>query len=245
MNKDCRDAATINFAKRCMETEWKVGLCDDLWCQTTCPYGISLAKGETVCSNSSRKAWAEKVLEEAETTSLYPPSTYIATPALAEPREEETYFGSGEIHLGDYEMETKQNAKCEQEKELPRFEDKTRGGYEYVIYKIYSEEEGVLPYLVHGAVKNDEGKWKNASWRLDGEFSGSYPDPRSLIPLKKRRMKTLNELGKDYDFHYVEGLITVYGDGMKYKAVYSSRPEYNFDEMDAAWKTIFTVEEEA
>ena len=66
-----------------------------------------------------------------------------------------------------------------------------------------------------------------------------------LIPikLKKRRMKTLNELGKDYDFHYGVGLITVYADGMKYKAVYSPCPEYNFDEMDEAWKAIFIIEE--
>ena len=286
----------IEFAKRCMETEWKVGLCDDLWCQTTCPYGISLAKGEIMCSNSSRKAWAEKVLAEqtqkeleeireyrnSTGATLYPPSTFIATPALAEPRKEE-----------EYEIETQQNVKLEQEKELekpkkvicivteeclkthdesvrrandstwikeslnsseikeilnqeepvtPKFEPKTRGGHEYVIYKIYSEEEGQRPFLIHGATKNKEGKWQYASWRLNGLFCNST-DERDLIPLKKRRFKTAEELVANrygvIEF-YCYGCITVRHDMMVYTRNRSDTPEGNYSK---EWLDVFTVEE--
>jgi hypothetical protein len=241
MNKmDLHDR--IEFAKRCMETEWKVGLCDDLWCQTTCPYGISLAKGETVCSDSSRKAWAEKVLEEAETTCLYPPSTFTAPPALAEPREEETYFGSGEIHLGDYEMETKQNTKCEQDKELPRFKSKTRGGYEYVIYKIYSEEDSADEYVIHGAVRYSHG-WKFISWTDTGKVFDGVERDGDLLPLKKRRFKTAEELvANQYGIvsFNAYGVVEVVQSGSIFRRTKSDTPEGNYSK---EWLNVFTIEE--
>jgi hypothetical protein len=185
---------------------------------------------------------------------------------LAEPREEEDYeeesitgytticLTCGELFTSSISLATQcrscylnelSSNETAQEKEQPAFEPRTRGGYEYVIYKIYSEESGVLPYLIHGAVKNDEGKWKYSSWRLDGGFSDlKSVDATDLIPLKKRRFKTADELvANQYgvtEFHCY-GRITVRHDMMVYTRNRSDTPEGNYSK---EWLDVFTTTEE-
>jgi hypothetical protein len=239
------------------------------------------------------------VLKES-TTGLYPPSSFTATPALVELREEEDYLAS------DYETEAKQRVKFEQEKEAmstspftalypnsitgfttrcitcgelftssislatqcrycydnnpdashtmrqaaqekeqaPAFEARTRDGYEYIIYKIYSEEEGESPYLIHGAIKTAAGKWRQASWMLYGSYTDVFKDSHDLIPLKpkKRRMKTLNELAKDYSFDYRadDGHVTIPLDGYKVEAYIDILP-VDLNRFSKEWLEIFTV----
>jgi hypothetical protein len=162
------------------------------------------------------------VLKEAgyNTTSLYTPSTYIATPALAEPREEEDY-----------------------EEEKLMFESKTRGGYEYVIYKVYQPDEGVGPFLIHGAI-NEGGGWEAASWSLKGHITGtSKADPFDLIPLKKRRFKTAEELvANQYGIvsFNAYGVVEVVQSGAILRRTKSDTPEGNYSK---EWLIVFTTEE--
>jgi hypothetical protein len=281
----------IEFAKKCMEpiTSERFFNCEELLCRTSCPYGMDVAVEEN-CTDYLRKKWAEEVLAEQtqkeleeirecrNTTGirLYPPSTYIATPALAEPREEEDYeeksiagyitkcLTCGELFTSSISLATQCRScydkkldsnetmqKAVQGKEMtdtpiPQFELKTRGGYEYVIYKTYKEEEADGRYCVHGAVKNPIGDWQMVSWGLNGrENRTDLLNDYDLLPLKpkKRRFKTAEELVANrygiLDFRG-NGQITVIHGGKDYTRMLSDVPEGNYSK---DWLDVFTVEE--
>ena len=187
--------------------------------------------------------------------------------------QHETYFGSGEMKVdnvivrsskwcpdhmrfiitskgdpvggkAEYEHESQQNAKLEQEKEKPMFEPKTRGGYEYVIYKVYEPGETNGSYLIHGAVRDHAG-WTVVTWAINGMFAFRAGDGYDLIPLKKRRFKTAEELvANQYsstEFR-CDGRITVRNMGYMYDRFQSDVPEGNYSE---EWLNVFTTEEES
>jgi hypothetical protein len=310
----------IDFAKKCMTVETKRGLCDGIQCRE-CLFHIETGRTDS-CTDKLRKAWAKKVLAEAAiqpykgllyVDGLYPPSTFIATPALAEPREEE-----------EYEIEAKQKAKFEQEKEsiagsatcmtcgklftsygelarqcrscydknpdanqrlweaaqekektirfespirpedvvtlqvgkglLPEdmewkdaplfekestgmFEPKTRGGFEYEIYRVRTDGNR---YPIHGAVKDASGEWSAFCWDTLGRAVIGEVDNYDLIPLKQRRFKTAEELvasGYSSVEFQISGTIYVWQGGHSSIRKTSDTPEGNYSK---EWLDVFT-----
>jgi hypothetical protein len=116
----------------------------------------------------------------------------------------------------------------------------TRGGYPVRIYA----EDGSAPFRIHGAVYVNEG-WKHVSWLSDGQYlSTNHYSDYNLMPIKKtkRVFKTLNELAKDYSFHYALGLITIFNDGTMYERDMYTDVSPTYQHYTKEWLEIFTKE---
>lgn len=130
--------------------------------------------------------------------------------------------------------------------EPPMFEPKTRGGHEYVIYKIFPPDEARGKYAVHGAVKHADGAWIIESWHMNGSCWDEGEDNCDLLPRKpkKRRFKTAEELVENkyglISFTCNGDIIVNHCGGLFQRSI-SDTPEGNYTE---EWLGVFTVEEE-
>lgn len=65
-----------------------------------------------------------------------------------------------------------------------KWQGRTLGGKEYIIHS--TNMGGVYP--IHGAIKNDDGDYKVASWTSDGLFTiGNYTHPNNLIEVPEEK----------------------------------------------------------
>ena len=64
---------------------------------------------------------------------------------------------------------------------------RTRDGREVRIYAT----DGDYPFVVHGALKNEDGQWKPCQWLNRGCASIMAQDDRDLIEVKPRIKRTL------------------------------------------------------
>ena len=123
-----------------------------------------------------------------------------------------------------------------------KFQKLTRGGKPYRIYAINCG--GLWP--IHGAIEIYSDIWKSASWGTDGMLNGGgqLPNKDDLIPEKKRRFKTADELiasnYSDISFSCY-GVVNVRHMGYYLTKTRSDTPEGNYPEK---WLDVFTCFEE-
>lgn len=122
-----------------------------------------------------------------------------------------------------------------------KFGPLTRGGHAYEIYKIRTDGDDAP---IHGAIKAMNGEWFAHCWTIDGfSFYDKSPDNRDLVPAKKRRFKTNEELiNGDYRRVLFTRVGTIMVDiGGK---EYHRHPDQDVDsDIRQEWLDIFTVEE--
>ncbi len=120
-----------------------------------------------------------------------------------------------------------------------KFQKLTRGGMEY---RIYAENCGGL-YPIHGALKTGLQTWNPVTWTKDGEVTTKHTCDGDLLPEKKRRFKTNEELiaseYSDISFNCY-GVIDVRHMGLMLTRTRSDTSEGSYSEK---WLEVFTVEE--
>ena len=99
-----------------------------------------------------------------------------------------------------------------------KWQDKTRGGYPVRIYN----EDANIHHHIHGAAAMGVcGQMNCISWKEDGHYQNE-DSPWDLVPIRKRRYKTLNEIALDYSFDYSPHRIAIVGnDGVVYSMIFS------------------------
>lgn len=71
----------------------------------------------------------------------------------------------------------------------------TKDGHPVVIYAVYESQT----YAMHGAYQCDDGKWRSASWQLNGRFFDAHtPSSLDLVGVRPEREVWINE---DKDGH--------------------------------------------
>lgn len=125
-----------------------------------------------------------------------------------------------------------------------KFQKLTRGGFEY---RIYAEDCGGS-HPIHGAVGHD-GDWQITTWKANGSVYKDNFNDCDLIPEKKRRFKTNEELiasGYSEVSFCDRGVITVKEGFGSQAAVWMRFLDLGDSvEEDAirGWLRVFTVEE--
>jgi hypothetical protein len=124
-----------------------------------------------------------------------------------------------------------------------KFQKFTRGGHEY---RIYASGEDTENKFIHGATRSSpSGKWTSTVWLSDGRLNNCIEYALDLLPEKKRRFKTAQEL-VDCNYDVLEfdnrwGTIEVECSGIRYtRGKADTLEDYHSED----WLSVFTTMEE-
>ena len=230
----------IALAHRCMQSDTILDICEGPGIAVSCGFCPvnTYNKNSDSCTPKMRRDWARTV--------LHPP----VAATVSSTNNQITYKVVNNLPWSTLPKYHDYIPREEVQKEpltqpQPMFQPRTRGNHEYVIYKIYSEEDSSNEFVIHGAIDYGNG-WEAHTWTLAGRNTRTIQNELDLLPLKPRkcRFKTAEELvaARPYAITIMyNGYVEVKDSGVAYVRTASDTLEGNYTE---EWLQIFTVEEE-